>query len=455
MNYYKCILLLIIIAISSYSAENDSSRFKLSGWGYFTLGQVISSPFEDKVAAAVIDYNFDNQWLVNFDAGLKCVALFGKNGKARVHAGFTTGYLLQLQISQNGENLRRKFAPYLIDAAIENAFTRGKNTFFGEFGYFPVKYNPQAMNLGEYLFRSGTYPQNINSGFELADKEKLCGLHGSVKHIINENLHLKADLYFTSGMRDYPPHDFSLAYILSAHSKIFQFSAGIDHAHLISLNEHLTTPATDPYFKPGSIFGDNVRIYDTVSLTETDTIIDTINPTFRGTKGMARFTFNPKVLFNTSIFGDEDLKLYCEAAFLGFKNYPVWWEKPLERMPIMVGLNLPAFKLLDVLSVELEYYKSPYINTAENAWRYRSPLPFTGLSGQSKIEDVVPQHDDDIKWSVYASKKIGRFRLSAQVASDHILKTPYVPGPPTSSKYTEICPRTKDWYWMLRAMFYL
>ncbi len=432
MHNYKYILLIIIIAISSYSAESDSSRYKLSGWGYFTIGQVIRSPFEDKVAAAVIDYNFDNQWLVDFDAGLKCVALFGKNGKARVHAGLTTGYLLQLQISQNGENLRRKFVPYLIDAAIENSFTSRNNTFFGEFGYFSVKYNPQATNLGEYLFRSGAYPQNINSGFELADKEKLCGLHGSVKHTIHEKFHLKADLYITSGMRDYPVHDFSLAYILTAYSKIFQFSAGIDHAHLISLNEHLTTPATDPYFKPGSIFGDNVRIYDTVSFTDTDTIIDTINPTFRGTKGMARFTFDPKVLFNSSIFGDEDLKLYCEAAFLGFKNYPVWWEKPLERMPVMVGLNIPAFKLLDVLSVEVEYYKSPYINTAENAWRYRSPLPFTGLSGQSKIEDVVPEHDDDLKWSVYASKKFGRMRLSAQVASHHILKTTNVPGTPTS-----------------------
>jgi hypothetical protein len=455
MYIYKSVLLIIIMSIYSFSAENDSTRYKLSGWGYFTMGKVMSSPFEDKYAATIIDYDFDKKWLVDFDAGLKCMALFGTNGKARFHVGLTTAYLLQLQISQSAENFRRKFVFYLIDAAIENAFTRGNNTFFGEFGFFPVKYNPQSMNLGEYLFRSGTYPQYINSGFELADKEKLCGLHGSVKHVINDRFNLKADLYFTSGVRDFPVHDLSLAYILSANSKLIQFAAGIDHAHLITLDEHLTTPATDPYFSPESIFGDNVRIFDTVSLTETDTIIDTINPTFRGTKGMARVTFDPKALFNASVFGDEDLKLYCEAAFLGFKNYPVWWEKPLERMPVMFGLNLPAFKLLDVLAVEVEYYKSPYINTAENAWRYRSPLPFTGLAGHSKIEDVVPKHDDDWKWSVYASKKFGRMRISAQVASDHILKTPYVPGPPTSAKYTEICPGTKDWYWMLRAMFYL
>ena len=454
MQSKKLVLVVLFLSSICFSIESDSTRYKISGWGYFTLGKIVSSPFEDKFASTIIDYNFDKQWLIDFDAGIKCVALFGKNGKARFHLGVTTAYLLQLQISQSGENYRRKFAPYLIDAAIENTLIVGNNSFFGEFGYFPVKYNPQAMNLGEYLFRSGTYPQNLNSGFELADKEKLCGLHGTFKHKIGESSNIKADLYFSSDMRDYPVHDFSLAYILSANSKLIQMSAGISHAHLIVVDDHMTTPATDPYFKPGSIFGDNVRIYDTIR-SGNDTIVDTINPTFRGTKAMARFTLDPKAFFNFSIFGEADLKLYCEAAFLGFKNYPVWWEKPLERMPIMFGFNFPTFKLLDVLAIEAEYYSSPYINTADNAWRYRSPLPFTGLNGESKYSDVKPRHDDDWKWSVYTSKKIGRIRLSAQVASDHILKTPYVPGPPTSAKYTEICPRTQDWYWMVRAMFYL
>jgi hypothetical protein len=68
---------------------------------------------------------------------------------------------------------------------------------------------------------------------------------------------------------------------------------------------------------------------------------------------------------------------------------------------------------------------------------------------------MVPKHDDDWKWSVYASRKIGNhIKLSAQFANDHMLKTSYVPGMPTSAKYTEICSTNKDWYWMTRAMFY-
>ena len=35
-------------------------------------------------------------------------------------------------------------------------------------GYFPIKYNDNARNLGEYLFRSGTYPQYLTANFDFA-----------------------------------------------------------------------------------------------------------------------------------------------------------------------------------------------------------------------------------------------------------------------------------------------
>jgi len=64
--------------------------------------------------------------------------------------------------------------------------------------------------------------------------------------------------------------------------------------------------------------------------------------------------------------------------------------------------------------------------------------------------------DDDWKWSVYGSKKIGsNLKLSAQAACDHTPRTWYTPGPPSFVKYTELVPRSnKDWYWMLRATYY-
>ena len=444
MYLKKSIFTVLFAAGFVFATEYDSSRISFSGWGYFTFGRVESSPIE----TGQYDINFEKEWLSDFDAGLKTVARIGKGGKARLHFGLTTGYLLLDYRKDNAEFLRRRFVPYLIDAALEQTFSFGKNTIFTEFGFFPVKYNPQAMNLGEYLFRSGTYPGYLSSGFELADKEKLTGIHGLYKYDFANQSSIQADLYFTNDMRDYPIHDFSLSYILTG--KVLRFAeiaAGISHAHLIVLDERKTTPINDTIvFRKGTPYWNNVALVDSSG--------DTIEYTFRGTKGMARLTLDPKALFKTSVFGEQDLKIYAEAALLGFKNYPYWYDNPAERVPVMFGLNLPTFKLLDVLSVEVEWYGSKYWNTPENVWLHRSPLPYSG-SPIANYEELKPREDDDWKWSIYASRKLfNRLKISAQVASDHILRTSYMPPPPSFSKYTEIVPRTKDWYWMTRIMYY-
>ncbi|HON11597.1 MAG TPA: hypothetical protein PLE24_12080 [Chitinispirillaceae bacterium] len=238
----KLLLTVILAAFVSVTAKDDSTRVKFSGWGYFTFGRVESSPME----TGQYDITFEKEWLVDFDAGIKAVASLGKNGKARLHFGLTTAYIVLDYRKDNAEFLRRRFVPYLVDAALEHTLKFGNNTLFTEFGFFPVKYNPQAMNLGEYLFRSGTYPPYLSSGFELADKEKLTGLHTMYRHDFSEKSNIKADLYFSTDMRDYPVHDFSLSYLLSGN--IFQFAeiaTGLSHAHLIVLDERKTTPITD------------------------------------------------------------------------------------------------------------------------------------------------------------------------------------------------------------------
>jgi hypothetical protein len=425
-----------------FSSDGDSAKIKFNGWGFLTFGKVQSSVYS---LGDGVDYDFTNQILNDFDAGLKCTSKFGENGKVRFHLGLTTAYLVLNTKIVSAEFGRRKWVAYVIDAAIEDALKKGNHSYFGEFGYFPVKYNPDARNLGEYLFRSGTYPGYLNSGFELADKEKMIGLHGRYKYAINDKSEFKTDIWFSNECRDFPIHDFSLSYILTLNlAKFFEFGAGLSHAHMISFDKSTVEPATDTMRMKTLINKQWTQIIDT-------TTGDTINATFRGTKAMARFSLDPKAFLGSTIFGKEDLKVYGEWAFLGMKNYPVYYNKPIERMPMMVGFNFPSFKILDILSCELEIYKSPYLNTAENVWLKRSPLPYTNAPSP----DSIPKyHDDDVKWSFYAAKTFKRVKISGQVASDHILKTAYVPGPPTQGVYREICPRTKDWYWMLRVMYF-
>ncbi len=498
-------------------AAAPAPGFKYSGWSWFTMGRTVSSPYQ----LDNYDVNFEKEWLIDFDAGFKIVAPMPHNWTSRFHLGMTTAYPILDPKKRDGEFLRRKLALYMIDAAMEKTIKVGENTFYIEGGFFPVKYNPQSMNLGEYLFRSGTYPQYLNSGFELADKEKLTGLHFYFKRTFENQGFFKADAYFTSGMRDYPIHDFSPAVLLTySPHKFFEIGAGGEYSHLIAVDGKKTTPATDyVLFQPGTPEYNNVAWVDTTHIDTTGGHYpDTIKYTFQGIKSVARLMINPGVFISQEFrdnagkmfFSKEDLKLYAELAVLGMKNYPGWYKNLDERIPVMFGLNFPTFQPLaytlipavlaynlaegsngfklqrtaaygiggaaigvgfmlldkflnidtkaDVLSLEGEYYNYKYVNSADNVWRNRSPVPYTGQRipfYTDRGDEWKEVMDDNWKWSVYTSKKLFTcIRVSAQVASDHMQRTMYMFGPPQSSKYTEIVPRSKDWYWMTRVMYY-
>jgi hypothetical protein len=490
--------------------------FKYTGWAWFTMGRVISSPYQ----LNNYDVKFEDEWLIDFDAGFKFTANMPHNWVSRFHLGMSTAYPVLDHSKSNAEFERRKLAFYMIDAAMEKTIKSGDQTFYVEGGFFPIKYNPQAMNLGEYLFRSGTYPQYLNSGFELADKEKLTGVHFSYKNLIGEQGFFKADAFITSGMRDYPIHDISPAVLLaySPHS-CFEIGVGGEYSHLIAVDERKTTPSQDKVlFQPGSQEYNIVAWIDTAKIdTSKGEKHDTTKYTFRGIKTIARLSFNPGTFLSgfrknagKMFFGKEDLKIYTELAILGVQNYPGWYKNLDERIPIMFGFNCPTFQpfaytlipailaynltqgsqnfinqrtltygiggaiigagfmLLDrflnidtkadVLALEGEFFNYKYVNSADNVWRSRSPVPYTGQKipfytdrGTNWQETM----DDNWKWSVYLSKKLlDCLRVSAQVASDHQQRSPYMFPPPQSSNYTELVPRSKDWYWMTRIMYY-
>jgi hypothetical protein len=118
----------------------------------------------------------------------------------------------------------------------------------------------------------------------------------------------------------------------------------------------------------------------------------------------------------------------------------------------------------DLIAVEGEYYPSPYVNAQDYIWKGGSPVPYIAgrPSGSSFPDynrdwnDSMAVTDDDIRWSIYASRKIGKnVRLSAQAACDHTPKNWYTPWPaPQSAKYTDMTPKTKDWYFMTRVSMY-
>jgi hypothetical protein len=86
----------------------------------------------------------------------------------------------------------------------------------------------------------------------------------------------------------------------------------------------------------------------------------------------------------------------------------------------MIGFNIPAFKILDVLSIEVERYTNKFPNDWEMILEKTLPLPYLGDTSLTpyRPEDYV---DDDIKWSVNFKKElIAGLSIYGQVARDHL-----------------------------------
>jgi hypothetical protein len=145
---------------------------------------------------------------------------------------------------------------------------------------------------------------------------------------------------------------------------------------------------------------------------------------------------------------------------LGLQNYGKTYNDIKRRMPMMVGFNLPTFNWFDYISVEYEYYNSPYRNDLANIgtlngvadWTIQlpnrptpSPAPVTGPYADSTR--------DNSKWSVNVKKTVaGHVQFLGQVANDHYRPRPMATGLINSTGGTaEAFTTPKDWYWMLRV----
>jgi hypothetical protein len=105
-------------------------------------------------------------------------------------------------------------------------------------GYFLYKYNPEARNLGEYLFRSTPYPQVLVSEFDFCYAQPL-GLYLSSELFDHA---LKQDFFITTNVDQVPLYDFSLAYVCSYNIKnILELGAGVRFCSLLPMSDSLTT----------------------------------------------------------------------------------------------------------------------------------------------------------------------------------------------------------------------
>jgi hypothetical protein len=321
-------------------------------------------------------------------------------------------------------------------------------------GTFSYKYNPDAKNLGEYLYRSGTYPGMLftGEGWLLMNRAGNYS-HGALLSVSQMGGALKHNLSLFMETVYYPVGDLSPGYDVSYASKWFELGGGAVWNHGLAIRPSKLAPKelSNTYME---IRGKTALGADTVVKGRADQISAPDAPTdtsltywtIQGVKLMGRAALNLGHLLPEDLRGPEDLRIFVEAALLGIKDYPLYYEEKSERIPVMFGLNLPTFKLLDVFTVQGEYYKSPYSDATKFV---REALPIW----QTGTIDTSMADDDNFKWSLYARKAVTKsFSVYAQAASDHFRLT-------DATFNTSNIPLTgawnRHWYYLFRLEFNL
>lgn len=340
-------------------------------------------------------------------------------------------------------------------------------------GYFPYKYNPDAKNLGEYLFRSMPYPTFVFTGGWTITDNALAKVQGLQFTFSQFGGSLRHDFLLTSERDFRPQGDFTPSYVAKLDAGPFQFGAGASLYHFLPIQKERTesrnmadlsvihfsdfpaftavTNSSDskpdpggPVAHPGGpitmtandlvnliheadrannadarlVFSSDPGRNDSIMQRVRDSLPrDTVTLTMQGIKLMARASFDLQKILPMPFLGDHALKVYFEAAMLGTRNQPGFFEKRWERVPMMFGINLPTFRLLDAFSVEAEYFPSSLPDNFDQLFDNNYP---TYASYSLLFHDSRKNRTDDWKWSLYANKKIATgLSLVGQVANDH------------------------------------
>lgn len=324
-------------------------------------------------------------------------------------------------------------------------------------GVFGYKYNPDAKNLGEYMYRTWTYPNVITTGGLEFINSAGVQLSGAAAHTRVGGL--KNDLLLTIETDRPPIFGLSLADVVSYQVGIFEVGAGFMFNHFYTPDPEQVQPSEDVRnsyvtLQDGRRMARSRFDFEQSNLpigAPPDTIVATDYYTFEGQKVMGRASASFGKLLGGP-FADHELKLYGEVIVLGLKNYPTYYEKLSDRIVYMGGFNLPAFGLLDMLSVEVEYAPNPFENSVEGPYLQKSVTPYIGENGWNDYDNGGEFTKDDVKWTVYARKNIYEgFSLNLQVANDHIRMFDQF----SAVDHREYLQEKKAWYWAVKMAYAL
>jgi len=418
--YWKSGIRFFAIGIAAIlGSANAQTGPKISGYGSYEAGQIVRGIYQNQNGSGTIDHS----WLQKLLFGIEIEAIVGERlrlitgGEGQLNFSYQQLNKTFLDQYIANEYPSFSFVPTHVEAIVRILDNDPCRLETGS-GLFPYKYNPDARNLGEFLFRSEVLPGYLRNYFD-QPYARLLGLRVSSTLFSM----IRQDLLLTSEVNNYPLGDFSLSWVGALNFKPAEIGFGVSLHRAFPINENQTAPR-----KPEN------RIID-----GTDTTDEYYS--FAGAKCMARCALDPKAFFNAPFFGKNDLRIYAEAAVLGTGTDPLYYTRIEQRIPAVIGFNVPAFNLLDVCALEAEWWDNPYPNSYYQPIEYGYPHP---------IVDPLAVYFKHTKWrwSAYASKAVlNGLILTAQVAHDHMR--------PFCESYQlrdlqDVLPNDKQWWWVLK-----
>jgi hypothetical protein len=438
-------LLTSLAVLNSFAEEGEFKLEPLHAYASWEVGQVES--FVGTAAAGAADLPGRSKYLIDRAAvWLLQEARLSDNSKVFLGVGGAYFFIVPSKGNQYSFGQRSAFA--LTDAHGEFEFWKQSESDHGlllKAGIFPFKYNPDAKNLGEYMFRTYTYPTVIFTGGLTSINSTTTQLNG-----LDVNTKIGGatnDLMLTVKTDQIPSAALSLTDMFSYTLKDF-LTLG---AGFMFDNFYDATGLADGTFEDngtGSLGNGYYFVLKDGSIAypsnppAAELIADTAHYTFQGQKVMARAALNlGKILPENQVLSEQDLRLYGEAILMGVKDYPGYYDKIENRIAYMIGFNVPTFRLLDVLSLEYEYCKNPYTSSTSRPAGGFIPLP----TNPEKI-----MNGDNRKWTIFGRKNINKsFSISGQVADDHMRLVDYF----GHTNDQEILQTHEDWYWAFQLSY--
>jgi hypothetical protein len=119
---------------------------------------------------------------------------------------------------------------------------------------------------------------------------------------------------------------------------------------------------------------------------------------------------------------------------------------------VMVGASIPTFGLLDLLTLQLQYYPNSFPDNKKQQYSNTLPIPHLpdGMVDYRRNKAAGLYKGDDIKWTAYLKRNLFEsLDLYLQVANDHIRSQDKFAQP----SFLPLTSEKEHWYYLVRLQW--